>query len=727
MKSLFSCQRIVLQIFCLVITVFFALILFSSGILAAEASKNQGFLGIKAQGPSQVEINGDKVEVSISENKVVAEGNVSVKRDDVTLLSDHMEYFRDTQIALAEGHVALIRKEGRMEGDRLRFDFGAMKGEFIDAEFSARPLYGVGKKISKVDENHIVVENGYVTTCDLDHPHFRLTSKKTDIYPQQKATARNVVFKVGEFPLFYLPKYTQDLREKKPVFQIIPGYRKEWGPFLLIGYRYHLTDNVRGTLHTDYRFFRGFGGGVDLDYKTEEAGTGIIKTYFLNEKSAVQQKEKRVTEKAPGDIVDPKRYEIEFRHKWSPDKQTTAIAEFYKSSDSEFLKDYKPWEYEHDTSPPTYFLLSRNLTSSTVSVRADARVNPFTTTVERLPELNYNLSDTEINETGFYFSDASTYSNLTKEFADSTDIRLKTIRMDTLNQLSYPFKISFIELRPFVGGRQTYYSRTINSEHNGEVRNIFLTGSDVSTKFYRLFEVNTNKWGLNINRLRHVVTPSVAYFFDHEPTLADTLLDQYDSIDGLKARHGMKFSLENKLQTKRNNQNCDLFRLALGSDFLLKEDAGKGGFNNVTADMDVRPYQWLGLYLDSVYDTIKDHLQIANTDVSFNDEKGKWYFRFGKRYAFHIDDQITAEWGITLNPKWQFVVYQRFEEDKGKSMAQQYRFRRDLHCWWVDFSAGKRQGAGNEIWIVFTSKDFPDMGLDFNAILSRKKPGSQRY
>ena len=55
------------------------------------------------------------------------------------------------------------------------------------------------------------------------------------------------------------------------------------------------------------------------------------------------------------------------------------------------------------------------------------------------------------------------------------------MRVDTDNQMSYPMKIGFIEFTPFVGGRNTYYSKTkaiaerhVLSSNSSQIRTISL-------------------------------------------------------------------------------------------------------------------------------------------------------------------------------------------------------------------------------------------------------------
>lgn len=688
----------------------FLICLVSSSLLAQEEA-------------SRVEINGDTVEFSMKENKMIAEGNVSVVRPDMTLFCDRLEFSRDTKIAEAKGNVVMIREDGRMEAEEMIFNFETKKGDFFDAKFYSKPFFGRGKIVSRVGENHMRMKQGYLTTCDLDKPHFRFFSKVTDIYPGDKSVSRNLRLIVGEVPIIFIPRLTQDLSGKKPLITYTPGYDKQWGGFLLSSIFYELNDNLKGTLHLDYRTRRDIAPGLDLIYNTDNYGNGIIRTYYMNERRTSSKQ--LIWKPRTRPTIERERFKVEWRHQWRIDKRTDAILQYYKLSDGEFLKEFFEREYEKDTSVSTYFLITRASSAGTLSFRTDARVNRFESGLERLPEISYNSPSKEIFNTGFYIKDLTTYSNLSSKSASPSEIRRETMRVDTDNELSYPMKVSFIEMNLFVGGRQTYYSKVKDPSKYDSIRGVFRTGADLSTKFYRIFDLYTGFLNLDIHRLRHIITPTIAYLSSEDPTMPNIQLDQFDSIDSATRKHSLNFAIENKLQTKRNKSSVDLARLVVSTDFSLKENPGKGGFNTITTDLDLKPHDALTFYMDSTFDTKTRSLQTVNFDLYINDASDDWYIQFGKRWSGREDDQITADFGYAPNQKWRFRTYQRFDVDKGILKEQEYNVRRDMHAWILDINFNQTRGQGSAIWLVFTMKTFPEMGFDFGTNFNRRKAGSQ--
>lgn len=609
-----------------------------------------------------VEIDGDNVEFMQEENKVVIDGHVSIVKGDTTLRADHMEYFHATKLATAKGHVILSHAQGEIRGDALTFNFGTMTGDFQGATIVTKPYYGKSEFISKVDEKRIEMTRGYITTCDLDKPHYKMYAKKVTMYPGDKVKMQSLRMVVGKLPLFYLPEMTQVINSKKPMVVYTPGYDKDWGAFLLTTWSYYFNDNFKGKIHLDYREKKDFASGIDLNYKIPGYGEGLIKTYYMNERNLVD----RIWESRTTPTVERERFKAQWRHQWQVDKTSQVVLQYYKLSDQDFLKDYFERENDRDPEPDTYFLFTKNLDKGTFSFRLDKRVNRFFSSVERLPELGYTLSNQQIANSNFYLESNTLLSSLQYPSASPSDVKPHTVRLDLVNRISYPTKVGFVEFTPFVGQRETFYTRTKDGDQSDIIRSIFETGAVFSTKFYKTFDVEGDFWGMTIHKLRHIINPKVQYQYINAPTFPSDKLDIYDStIDNIVQGHKVKFSLENRFQTKRNKQNVDLLRIIAETDFLLKEDQtndgtgtpttiSKGGFNTVKTDVEFRPMDWLTFHSDSDYSAQEAELTSANFEIYLNHGK-KWGVSLGKRYHVDVDDEITGQLSYMINPNGDFL------------------------------------------------------------------------
>ncbi|MBP6343431.1 MAG: LPS-assembly protein LptD [Candidatus Omnitrophica bacterium] len=699
------------------------LIVFLSPSLRAEtapaADESKSDL-MKSSGP--VELKGDKVSFNNQENKFEAEGNVVVTRGDITIYADAMQFYRQEKVAIAQGNIIVETLKGTITGDKMTYNLESQTGNFTNAHISTDPFYGKGTIISKTGPQEINMQDGYLTTCDHDIPHYRLQAKNIKVEPGKQAQAKRVKVFVGPVPLMYLPRYTQSLADRHPRYSLTPGYSKNFGFYVLNAWRYDFNEKVNGVFHADFRDRKGGAVGADVNYRSSW-GDGAIRTYYASEYNIGNA---HIWDKGDIKATHRDRYKGEWFHHADPDDKTAVTFQYYRMSDADFLKDYFERENRNDPNPPSYFVLTRLLTYGTLGLTIQPRVNNFNTEVERLPELTYNLSNQALGSTGLFFKNTSSYVNLTKKFATPSSINLHTDRLDTQNEISYPMKIAFFELKPFVGGQHTFYSRTINKEDFNTVRGQFRTGADLSTKFSKVFDVQGKFLGMEVNRLRHIIAPSIAYLYAHEPSLEASKLDQFDAIDALERSHRITFALENKLQTKRNGMPVDLARLILETPFLLKEDPGQGGFGHVIAKMELSPTDWLRFSSDADYNAQAQHLESINYDMYLNGGKdSKWYLNFSERYSRDFDNQFTTELGYVINPIWRFKIYQQFDVESGINKEQQYALIRDMHEWEMEFNFNHTRGDGAQFMVIFRLKAFPELAVDASTGFNKRRAGQQ--
>ncbi|MDE2027405.1 MAG: LPS-assembly protein LptD [Candidatus Omnitrophica bacterium] len=703
----------------------------------------------KLKKPSQVTLQADQVSFSQADNKAHAEGHVTVKSGNQQLFCDRLDLDRTIKQVVAEGNVYLDTPDEQVLAQGLTYSFDKKTGEFRDARVWMAPYQIRGKQIQKVSENHMVMKDGYLTTCDLDEPHYRFFARRMDIYPRDKAVIRGMKVYLGTVPIMYLPYFSQDLRNR-PMLTFIPGDNKNFGLFLLTTARFRTSmagTHATVSLHFDARERTGFGEGADVRYNTPHFGSGLLSVYRTDENLI------------PGaHFWDSKNiptehhtlYRIIWRHHWRVDPNTDVVLQEYRIHDydianNRFLKLYFPRDYQQGAQASnfdSYFLLTHNLPHGTLVFNVEtSRQNPALRGVERLPQVQYILNNQQIGRTGFYFKTTDTFSNLTYQNYPKT-FNEKTMRFDSNDDISHPFKIGFISFNPHAGGEETYYSRTADINENNIVRGLFRGSLDMSTKFYRVWDYHTDFMGLDINRLRHVVIPSITYLYQSRPTFPSSRLNQFDpAIDNLYRIHQIEFSLANKLQTKRHGEIVDLARFVILTNYGLKGTTlgepqvntlgpmaglsnSRRGFNPFDTILDVNPTDWLSFHNDNEYDFHFGHWNTENFDTEFHG-KG-WSFALGNRYTRGEGDAITSEWDYTINPKWRVRIYGTqpltSPTDGSASNAREtaITLTRDLHEWEMDMTVDRLEGRGSVFYILFRLKAMPDM--KFNLLQSTFQP-----
>jgi len=692
----------------------------------------------------EVKLNSDKVELDIKSQQAVAYGNVHITRGMIELTGDKLVYdFNsklgtmsvenhkkvhvfyksikieaeqvdfdlNSQTARAVGQVKLFEGKAIFSGENLTYNFKDETAEFSDIRFKSFPWFGRAQSAKKTDSERIDLNRGYVTTCEKEKPHYRIQAKKIFYFIDKKIVAKNALLFVGKMPVFYFPYWKQSLESGNSNLSFAVGNKKEWGWFVLTTWRDYLNGEVAVKVHLDERELKGFAGGVDTDYETKKFGKGSVKTYHMNER-----------DKCYTDAQETERYRAQLKHRWQVDPSTLAMLEYNKTSDIDFIKDYLYREYSFDVQPVSEASISHYGADYNVSLYAKKRTNSFYSEVERLPELAFSLNSKRIGDSRLYFREDLSLANLNQKNANS-DVDTDANRIDSYNELKYPTKLpgvwDWINVAPYVGLRQTYYSKSNTGSEHDLIRGIYYYGLEMNTKFYRIYETSGNYLGIELNRLRHVITPSIKYSYIHTPTVSSGKLGSFDSIDDISSENTFTFGIENHLQTKWENRNkkntfdnVDLVYFYPHVDYTQNAASGLRHFSFITSELNVRPYSWLHVDSDNVYDQHKRRFQSSNIDFSALN-KDKWQISLGKRYDRDISEQTTADFYYKINRFWQVRTYVRYLSYEDVFQEQQYTIYRDLHCWLLEMTYDIKLDEDNStqdrtIWVIFRLKAFPE-------------------
>ena len=667
--------------------------------------------GMAAMGKQPITVNGDTVEFKSENGEMVAEGNVEIINQNTKLTCDKVRVFINEKLAIAEGHIKLTKPGAQeLRGEMIIFDFGSQTGTIVDAQVhmalpftQGQAIYTKAQALDRISDDEFTMSDANLTTCDLPHPHYNMQCREIHMQPDSILTARGVKASILGVPLMYLPVFSQLITDKRPRFMIIPGHRKNFGTYALGSWRYYLGDNVRGLLHLDWYQKRGWGQGVDVNYDTKLFGMGNAKYYHILDSDPTNASSVSSGQEAKD------RSHIEVRHKWDISPQDHVVMDFFRDSDATMRHDFFYREYDRETNPQSFLLYSHLFPMATFSFLEQPRVNTFDTMLEKKPELRLETINQKIGQTSFYFKDITTASNLYNATANVSNTS-SVSRVDTVNQLSYIFRFVGLDFDPFVGYQNTYYSRG-SLEKNALTREMFFTGMDVSTKFFKIYDTHSNLWNLNIDQLRHVVTPSIQYRYQQEPSVDFSRLQQFDTIDTLERENMITFGLENKLQTKRGGVSVDLMTLYMTSDYDLERNATSGkGFQNLKYRFEFTPYPGYGFTSDAEYDTADKFFRTL--DANFWVNIGKTQAVLGYDQAKGANGQMTASFTTPLNPFWKLNIYERFDVVTGILAEQQYILDRDLHCWTMEFIIDQTQGNGVSFLVAFKLKAFPSMSIN---------------
>jgi len=676
----------------------------------------------QAQVPNDapIQVHGDTVEYFQEAQKAIGKGHVVIDYEGARLEADTITVYMATKMATAEGHVTLTQKGSVFKGDRGEYDFGKKIGHVDKMDASIQnTYYGKAQKIEKVEENHYRISDSYVSTCCGDNPFYKISAHDIDFFPDDKVVIRNAVLFIRNIPVLFIPYYEQPFVDfnRFPV-HLVPGKRAEWGPFLLSKWRYNLVNRpdltVKGNVLLDYRDKRGFGGGVESFYHGNKIGHGAVRIYYANDNNPPREFNQ------PGN-VNPNRDRYQWRHQSKLGESTTLTTEWNKLSDKDVVKDFfYHEEYEKDALPDNYVSIITAKPEYTFSVLDRERLDNFYTAVERSPELRFDTHNRPFAETPFYLREEVEFANL-KRTAAKSDTSIDLTRLDVNHTVSYAARLGDVSVTPRVGTRHTFYSRDTDGDRD-LVRGTFEPGVDVSTHFYKTYDVYMKALGLDINQMRHIFTPTLSYNYRPNPTTSRTLLQQFDALDAIDKQNFIRLNFENKLLVKNHADSGELYSREFARILpFLDLDMHTGRLENVGLDAELKPYTWMGLEADTTYNSNTRDFDTANFDIYFT--RGRWKVAVGQRYVQNESSQTTAEIRLKLNQEWEFKLYDRYEFEEGASKEFEFTASKTFDCVIADFTYNRREG--DTFFVTLRLKAFPSTPFSLSQSYNHPKAGSQ--
>ncbi|MCX6349237.1 MAG: hypothetical protein NTV79_07045, partial [Candidatus Aureabacteria bacterium] len=584
--------------------------------------------------------HGDVIRYLEGQKIAIFEGHARLAYKNMILKADKITVYTERTEAFAEGNVEFYQDEDYLFTDKLRYDFLKEQGMLAPGEGYFDPWYGhAGKVVSDQTENEIALEEGSATTCDLEPPHYRIDSSEILLYPKDLIIIKNAVFYVYDIPLFYWPYYRRSLKDRCQGFFLYPGFRTDWGFYLLSGYHWCAPD-ISLTAHLDWRYRRGFAYGLDGSFYVGDKGKGEWHSYYLRDKMY------ETTDETTGKTVreEADRYLLEGLYRHSLPWQIQGTLEAHYFSDIDIRQDFFRREYEADSQPQSIAWLGRVTPDYTLSVQAIKRLNEFYQETEKLPEVKFQAKQFNFGESNFYYDGTTAYTRFDKLFPGETAPLFKTDRFDTFHQISYSDKyFGWLSLIPFGNVRETFYSRApedtpiptpspepttgptplppeVEGEERSNVwRSVWGAGLKASTSIYGIFPGENEILG--IHRLRHVIQPFANYFFTAEPTELPADLYQFDSVDNINRADYTTVGIRNLLQTKRLRNDREyswtLLDLLVKTPIYSYPDRDNGGnqFGDLFAELKLTPFPEIGLDEAIAYDMYQSEVKRSSLDI----------------------------------------------------------------------------------------------------------------
>jgi hypothetical protein len=77
-----------------------------------------------------------------------------------------------------------------------------------------------------------------------------------------------------------------------------------------------------------------------------------------------------------------------------------------------------------------------------------------------------------------------------------------------------------------------------------------------------------------------------------------------------------------------------------------------------------------------------------------------------------------------ISEKWKIRIYERYNATKAAFEEQQFTLTRDLHCWLAEFTYSTANNGGQNLWLTFRLKAFPQTPIGLKQTYSRPRFGA---
>ncbi len=661
-----------------------------------------------------VRCQGDRVEYLRDDGVIQAEGNVILTQNGTELKCDKAIVFVNTGEAFAEGRVVLYNENQTFTSDKMHYNFKTGLGDVLKTNLVNQNWFSEGEAGTKVSNQEFILQNAYITTCDLKDPHYKIYGRELRIYPNDKVVIRQPTVYILNIPVMWLPRYTFPLNDERSRFSFAPGYRSDFGPFIYTAFNFYQTENIKGTFRRDYFDKRGLGVGLDVEYQYENEAYGKILTYLIDDRNY------EPTGAGEGTTSDETRYRVTWEHQQQISYDTRLISEFNVQSDKDIIRDFFRSEFRDENQRENFVDITKSTADYQMTLFLSTQVDDVFNVLEKLPEFRLTTRKQRIQDTPIFYRSSTTLGYMNFDFGDEVNEGVTpepedfdTFRVDTFHEFSYPKKyLGWLSFEPRLGFRVTSYSDDVDGDST--TRGVYNAGFDMFTKISKTWDDYSNEFW-KINKLRHVIEPAVRYTIVGHPSVRPDELLQFDGIDSINRVNQFRLGIRNKIQTQRKNQTIELLDIDVFA-FLSPQHSDQDleqAFSDLFIDLEARPIEWLKFDIDARIDTedTSNGIEEINTDLVYY-YRDDLAFTFGQRFRKKDSNLYVFEVDYQINPEWQAKVFQRIEAETGDLQDSEFALFKDLHDWKAVMSYRHREFRDEDtFFVMFYLKDFPDVPL----------------
>jgi hypothetical protein len=507
-----------------------------------------------------------------------------------------------------EGSVLISAQDGDYvaRAPRVYYDFTTGRAILLEAVLrtysreSRLPIYARAEEMRQIAANQWQARRVTVSTSEFHKPHLAIGAERMTVTrqparadPEQRETyleSTGNVLKTGDLPLAAWPRFAGTV-DDVPLRSVTIGTRSEdgvavesrWDLLTLLGRQ--RSDAADVVLKADFFSKRGPAPalGLDIDYELGQ-GQGAADLYGMYDRG-----EDRTSAGRDVDPDDEWRGVALWEHQMPLSRDWLLQAQASWISDETFISARREDDFENRREYETSLYIKHQRRTAAFTALLQYELNDFISNdyllasrqlqVDKFPESTYRRygdpwfdgrvvysGETRLSRMRFVFEEGTPEDlgvrgrafGIPNDEPISDALREQGLssqwvsRFDTRHELTLPGSIGSVNVVPFVVGRLTAYSDDFEdySDQADSTRVFGAAGIRVGTQFQRVDDHASSRL-LGINRLRHIIEPSMTVWYGYADVSQDDLPIYDPEVESLGTGAAIRLGVRNTWQTQR--------------------------------------------------------------------------------------------------------------------------------------------------------------------------------
>ncbi len=549
--------------------------------------------------------NGNFLEYFAANRIIRITGDASVLQGEVSLKADRVDYDVPRRVVLATAGAdtvdsnvqlrPLSLKDGDEEifGSQMVFNVDTKKGKIENATTKYEMAYYRGQDLFKEDDEIFYVENGKLSSCDLEEPHFHFRCKKMKLIHNDRVIARPVTLYIETIPTLTIPYYIFPLKRGRHSGMLpIKLGNFEQGSRFIGNLGYYWAASEYWDLQTSFDYYENVGITLNNSFRYNKRYTyngSVRASYSRDRQESAFSETKRDRWRLAGNHSQTFPYEIDFRGSGN------FVSD--KNYNTDFSNDPDERRNRNITSKANF---NKRFGRSSVSLSFshvnnlddDSRNSSLPTGSFTMPSFHPFGSGREVDGqtvkswyNSFYVGYRNSFGILTSQkyltntqvIDDSTSVETRTRTWKDFGYLDHSFSLSapqklfkYLTLGPSLSMQETwYYIMKSDQAHTAGIpadrsyrRGAISASMNSNTDLYGTFNINQ----LGLVALRHVISPSVSFGWSPAITKNDPVKSFTGRGGGGGKSKRLSFGLQNLFQAKvksgESEKKIDLMRVS---------------------------------------------------------------------------------------------------------------------------------------------------------------------